>query len=123
MNAERGLSSRAPKSARDPFRTCAGDPSPSLRLRSGHASRLRMTELCVLHSAFVVLALAACSGTKQKPAEERIPVTVAVAQKKDIPLQIRAIGSVQPLATVAVRALVGGQLMNVWFREGDDVAR
>jgi multidrug efflux system membrane fusion protein len=46
-----------------------------------------------------------------------------VAQQKDIPLQIRAIGSVQPLATVAVRALVGGQLMNVWFREGDDVAR
>ena len=78
---------------------------------------------CILHSAFVVLALAACSGTKQKPPEERIPVTVAVAQQKDIPLQIRAIGSVQPLATVAVRALVGGQLMNVWFREGDDVTR
>src|SRR6266550_1944417 len=65
--------------------------------------------------AFVSLLLTACSGTKQKPAEERIPVTVAVAQQKDIPLQIRAIGSVQPLATVAVRALVGGQLMNVWF--------
>jgi len=77
----------------------------------------------ILHSAFVVLLLAACSGAKQKPPEERIPVTVAVAQQKDIPLQIRAIGSVQPLATVAVRALVGGQLMNVWFREGDDVAR
>jgi multidrug efflux system membrane fusion protein len=81
------------------------------------------SSFCVLHSAFVVLILAACSGTKQKPPEERIPVTVAVAQQKDIPLQIRAIGSVQPLATVAVRALVGGQLMNVWFREGDDVAR
>jgi membrane fusion protein, multidrug efflux system len=86
-------------------------------------SRFFHSAFCVLHSAFVVLLLAACSGAKQKPPEERIPVTVAVAQQKDIPLQIRAIGSVQPLATVAVRALVGGQLMNVWFREGDDVAR
>ena len=87
------------------------------------ASIFLRSAFCVLHSAFVVLLLAACSGTKQKPPEERIPVTVAVAQQKDVPLQIRAIGSVQPLSTVAVRALVGGQLTNVWFREGDDVAR
>ena len=93
--------------------------NPELRRRR----RFLHSAFCILHSAFVVLLLAACSGAKQKPPEERIPVTVAVAQQKDIPLQIRAIGSVQPLATVAVRALVGGQLMNVWFREGDDVAR
>ena len=93
--------------------------NPELRRRR----RFLHSAFCILHSAFVVVLLAACSGAKQKPPEERIPVTVAVAQQKDIPLQIRAIGSVQPLATVAVRALVGGQLMNVWFREGDDVAR
>jgi len=93
--------------------------NPELRRRR----RFLHSAFCILHSAFVVLLLAACSGAKQKPPEERIPVTVAVAQQKDIPLQIRAIGSVQPLATVAVRALAGGQLMNVWFREGDDVAR
>src|SRR5206468_8571916 len=40
---------------------------------------------------------------------------------KDIPLQIKTIGSVQPFSTVAVRALVGGQLMRVGFREGDEV--
>ena len=96
------------------------------RMQNAEFRRVRRfvhSSFCVLHSAFVILLLAACSGAKQKPPEERIPVTVAVAQQKDIPLQIRAIGSVQPLATVAVRALVGGQLMNVWFREGDDVAR
>src|ERR1700694_47394 len=78
---------------------------------------------CVLHSAFVVTLLAACSGAKQSAPEERVPVTVAIAQQKDVPLQIRAIGSVQALSTVAVRALAGGQLLRVWFREGDDVAR
>src|SRR2546425_4732933 len=77
---------------------------------------------CVLRSAFVVLLLVACSA-QQKPAEETVPVTVAVAQQKDVPLQIRAIGSVQPLSTVSVRAQVGGELTRVWFHEGDDVRR
>src|SRR5207302_6500522 len=44
-------------------------------------------------------------------------------EEKSMPMQIRAIGSVQPVSTVAVRALVGGQLTRVWFREGDDVHR
>lgn len=71
----------------------------------------------------IALLLAACSGTKQKPPDDRVPVMVAVAEQKDVPMQIRAIGSVQPVATVAVRPLVGGQLTAVLFREGDDVRR
>ena len=35
---------------------------------------------------------------------------------------VHAIGSVQPFTTVAVRALVAGQLTRVWFREGEDVS-
>lgn len=73
--------------------------------------------------AIAAVALAACSGAKQKPTEEKVPVTVAVAESKDVPVQIHAIGSVQPITNVAVRALVGGQLEKVWFREGDDVHR
>ena len=65
----------------------------------------------------------ACSGAKQKPADDRIPVTVAVAEQKDVPTQLRAIGTVQPLSTVAIKALVSGQLTRVWFREGEDVRR
>ena len=72
----------------------------------------------------VALGLAmACSGTKQKPPEDKVPVTVAVAEQRDMPTQLRAIGSVQPISTVAVRALVGGQLTRVWFKEGEDVRR
>jgi multidrug efflux system membrane fusion protein len=50
-------------------------------------------------------------------------VTVAQVVQKDVPLEIQAIGNVQPLSTVQVRALASGQLMRVWFREGDDVAQ
>ena len=70
-----------------------------------------------------LIVLAACGGQKPKPVDERIPVTVATAQQKDMPVEIHAIGSVQPLQTVAVRALVGGQLTRIWFREGDEVRR
>jgi multidrug efflux system membrane fusion protein len=73
---------------------------------------------------FLVLSialLAACKSNPPKPADVAIPVTVATAQQKDMPVQIRAVGMVQPLQTVAVRALVSGQLTRVWFREGDEV--
>ena len=74
----------------------------------------------------VVLAAAiaaACSGGKEQAAPEAVPVMVAVAAKKDVPLQIRTIGTVQPISTVAVHALVSGELTRVWFREGDNVGQ
>jgi len=73
--------------------------------------------------AVALVLAAACSGAKQKPPEEKVPVTVAVASQKDMPTQLSAIGSVQPISTVQVRALVGGQMTKVWFREGEDVRR
>lgn len=73
-------------------------------------------------AAAVLLALG-CAEKKEKPREERIPVTVAPAMQQDVPVEIRVIGNVQPLQTVAVRAQVGGELTRVWFREGQDVHR
>lgn len=69
------------------------------------------------------LALLACGKEKPKPRDERIPVSVAVAQQTDVPVQIATIGTVTPISKVDVRALAGGQLMNVAFREGEDVRR
>lgn len=71
---------------------------------------------------FVAL-LCACGGRKARPQDERVPVTVATAQQKNVPIQLHAIGNVLPLQTVAVRALVGGELTKVWFREGDEIRR
>ena len=71
----------------------------------------------------VALAVIGCAEKKEAPRNETVPVTVAQVEQKDVPLDISAIGNVQPLSTVAVRALASGQLMRVWFREGDDVAQ
>jgi multidrug efflux system membrane fusion protein len=49
------------------------------------------------------------------------PVTVAKAQVKSVPVQIRAIGTAKVFATVAVRPRVGGELTAVHFKEGEYV--
>jgi multidrug efflux system membrane fusion protein len=71
----------------------------------------------------LALAAVACTHEKPKPADEAVPVTVATVEQKDVPIQIRAIGNVQPMSNVAVRALAGGQLLKVGFKEGDDVRK
>ncbi|MEW5914197.1 MAG: efflux RND transporter periplasmic adaptor subunit [Thermodesulfobacteriota bacterium] len=69
----------------------------------------------------------ACSQEKEHPrtAAQRPPVPVVLAQAvaKDIPLELKAIGRVEPLATVSVTARVSGQLNKVHFAEGDNVAQ
>jgi multidrug efflux system membrane fusion protein len=50
-----------------------------------------------------------------------VPVNTAVATPKDVPLQLRAIGTVRPYATVSVKPRVDGQLGQIGFKQGDDV--
>jgi membrane fusion protein, multidrug efflux system len=51
------------------------------------------------------------------------PVAVAKAEQKTIPVQVRQIGAVEPITTIAVKAQVGGELIKVLFREGQDVKK
>lgn len=50
-----------------------------------------------------------------------VPITVAEAVKKPMPLELQVIGTVEPSSNVAVRAQLTGELMSVTFKEGDDV--
>jgi multidrug efflux system membrane fusion protein len=50
-----------------------------------------------------------------------IPVTVAVAEAKDVPVYIRGLGTVQAYKTVSVKTRVDGQIVKVDFHEGQDV--
>jgi multidrug efflux pump subunit AcrA (membrane-fusion protein) len=45
-----------------------------------------------------------------------VPVTVADVVTRDVPVQIRAIGNVQPLATVSVLSMINGEVMKVHWR-------
>ena len=49
------------------------------------------------------------------------PVGIAAAAKADIPIVIKALGTVTPLATVTVKTQITGQLVQVEFTEGQTV--
>lgn len=80
---------------------------------------------------FLLLALAlvfgACSGgeeAKGKPApagKPPVPVSVAVATEKAVPVELRAVGEVESIARVTVRSQVAGVIDQVHFREGTEV--
>lgn len=89
------------------------------------AGRSRLAELGVGLAA--VAMLAAC-GSTQKPQQqtrrnEAVPVLVAPVEQKDIPVQIKAIGSVEPYSTVQVKSMINGELTGVAFTEGQDVKK
>jgi len=52
-----------------------------------------------------------------------VPVTVAVAQQRNVPVEVQVIGNVEAYSTISVKAQVGGELTNVYFHEGDFVKK
>ena len=60
---------------------------------------------------------------RQGAAAEAVPVRVGTVVQKAVPLQIRNVGTVQPYVAVAVRAQVTGEIMQVHFREGQDLSK
>ncbi len=52
-----------------------------------------------------------------------VPVLVAVAAQKNVPVEIQVIGNVEAYSTISVKAQVTGQLTNVYFHEGDFVKK
>lgn len=50
-----------------------------------------------------------------------VPVRTAAAEKRDLPVHLKAIGTVTPLSTVTLRSRVDGQLLQVHFEEGQRV--
>jgi len=60
-------------------------------------------------------------GATGKGAPPAVAVTVAEAAQRDVPVQIRAIGNVQALATVGVLSMINGEVMKVHFAEGQEV--
>jgi multidrug efflux system membrane fusion protein len=71
-------------------------------------------------------AAAACSSSGGKTSGRAIPgspVSVAQAVEKDIPLEIAAVGRVEAMSTVSVKAQVGGEITAVHFKEGQAVRK
>lgn len=90
---------------------------------------MRRTIACGGYLALACLALfAGCSndsasGKTAPPVPQGVPVTVATVVQKSVPVQVRAIGTVQASSTVSIKSRVDGQVFRVHFTEGQDVKK
>lgn len=73
--------------------------------------------------ALIVALLSACSSEHDTPAkgEDPVPVRVIAATQENLPVQLKALGTVTPLNSVTVRSRVDGELVRVLFEEGQVV--
>jgi len=73
--------------------------------------------------ATLVVVTACGGGDQQRKVQPAVPVTVAKVVQKTVPVTFRAIGHVEAIATVAIKARIGGELLKAWFTEGQSVVR
>jgi multidrug efflux system membrane fusion protein len=74
--------------------------------------------------ALAMVFMTRSEGTPQRGKRETlVPVKVALAMQKEVPLQLRAVGNVEAFAAVSIKSRIDGQLVGVHFREGQDVQR
>jgi len=77
-----------------------------------------------------LIVLCGCSpGSDTKAKAENIskkravPVVTGISEKRTVPVELQAIGTVEPYAVVAIKSQVTGILQRIHFREGDDVKK
>jgi len=72
----------------------------------------------------LVLPLSACSKKPEAPkARPAALVVTAPATTQDVPVLLKAIGTMEASESVSVRTQVSGELVKVGFREGQDVQK
>jgi multidrug efflux system membrane fusion protein len=61
--------------------------------------------------------------TAPPPPSTATPVVVAKVSQKLMPVEVSSVGNVEPISTVAVKAQISAELMEVHFKEGDFVRK
>jgi multidrug efflux system membrane fusion protein len=72
----------------------------------------------------VFLLCTSCTTKKEKPkAKPPVPVKVAQAVRKNVPVQVKAIGNIEAFTSVAIKSQVAGQIARLHFAEGSNVEK
>jgi len=74
-----------------------------------------------------LFGLAGCTDKQSvqaaKPVTMAAPVKVATVASRTMPVQVQAIGNVETMSAVSIKAQISGQLTGVHFKEGDFVKK
>ncbi|HTR37315.1 MAG TPA: efflux RND transporter periplasmic adaptor subunit [Bryobacteraceae bacterium] len=83
-----------------------------------------ITSTCAIAALLTLIACKQAPTQAAAPAKRPpVPVTVAKVRQHSIPVEVRAIGNVEPYSTIGVKSLVAGQLVHVYFTEGDYIRK
>jgi membrane fusion protein, multidrug efflux system len=90
----------------------------------------RFTALPGLSCGILIALLTGCTdvtssalGSTSQPDVEAVPVIVESIVQKPMPVRLESIGNVEAYTTVAMKALVDGQIVSVGFKEGEQVVK
>jgi multidrug efflux system membrane fusion protein len=72
---------------------------------------------------FAVLASGCAKQQAAPPARPATRVTVANVIRKTMPVEVTAVGNVEAISTISIRAQVAGEVQTIRFREGDFVKK
>jgi RND family efflux transporter MFP subunit len=80
--------------------------------------------LALIGIALLVRGLWTSDGAARSQAPTRVvPVEVATAERKPVPVRVESLGSVTPIASVAIKARVDTAITAVHFRDGAEVKK
>jgi multidrug efflux system membrane fusion protein len=91
--------------------------------------RLRTVQLASAGALAIVLVLlwyflaSKPNQAANRPHAEVVPVEIASAIQTDVPVQVKSIGNVESISTIAVRSQVEGTLQAVHFTPGQEVKK
>jgi membrane fusion protein, multidrug efflux system len=85
--------------------------------------------LCSIFFALAATAMLLTSCSRKTPGGEKsarggggvVPVLAAKATTQDVPVEINAVGTVQPYSFVSIRSQLTGKIVKVHFQEGQEV--
>ena len=75
-------------------------------------------------AALVTALMNGCSRSSAEPharAEPVVPVLTSIVEKRTVPMTVHAVGSVEPVASVAILSRVDGPIERVFVADGQDV--
>jgi membrane fusion protein, multidrug efflux system len=92
------------------------------------AYRRPVFQVCLVGA--LMASLLPLGGCGSKPAQSesvkmefRVPVTVAKATVKSVPVQVEVIGNVEAYSNVSVRTQIAGEIERAYFTQGQDVTK
>src|ERR1035437_8545528 len=89
-------------------------------------TRMCWTRWILAPAALVTLGAFTSGCEKQQaapPPRPPVPVVVGTVIQKTMPVEVTAVGNVEAISTISIRAQVAGDVQNIHFKEGDFVKK